>query len=280
MLPATPSTNANCSSFAHLTLPPRFRVLRRRLTDASIARTVASVATEGVLCTSLAGFSDITFPVSVGYLADKSGRIIAPLGSREAASNLAECKRVSFFAKAPRGGATAESVLTLVGEVESLSVDEDVSDADLKDVSTRTGKTSEELAALPWVRLAPERVHVFDAVRGVEAWVSAGDYAEAEPNPLAPAAQALLEKLNTQHTAALRRFAAVFAGVPGDEVASAEVLSVDQMGFDLKLQLGPSAPPSLIRAGFKLPPANAEEGTSVFMKLFQEAYERENGFMQ
>jgi hypothetical protein len=46
------------------------------------------------------------------------------------------------------------------------------------------------------------------------------------------------------------------------------------------LQLGPSAPPSTIRGGFKMPPANAEEGTSLFMKLFQEAYERENGFMK
>ena len=41
----------------------------------------------------------------------------------------------------------------------------------------------------------------------------------------------------------------------------------------------PSAIPSVVqvRAGFKMPPANEEEGTSIFMKLFQEAYERENG---
>jgi len=253
--------------------------VRRRLTDASIARTIACVAGEGILCTRLAGFED-AFPCSVQYFVDKTGRVLLPLSSAEAASNLAECKRVTFVAKAPRDGAAASSVLTLLGDVEDVKVDEEITDADLKDVSIKSGITVEELASKQWIRLMPERVHVFDAVREVEAWVASSEYSEAEPNPLAPVASTLLTKLNTQHAAALRRFAAFYAGVPATELTSAEVLSIDQMGFDLRLQLGPTAPPSLVRAGFRMPPANAEEGTSVFMKLFQEAYERENGFMQ
>ena len=46
------------------------------------------------------------------------------------------------------------------------------------------------------------------------------------------------------------------------------------------LTLCEDAPTSVVRAGFKQPPANEEEFTSVFMKLFQEAYERQNGFMK
>ena len=130
------------------------------------------------------------------------------------------------------------------------------------------------------MRLTPERVHVYDAVRSVESWIAPSEYAEAEANPLAPAARVLLEKLNTQHAAALKRFASVYAGVPAADLSLAEVISIDQMGFDMRMQLGPSAPTTTLRAGFKMPPANAEEGTSVFMKLFQEAYERENGFMK
>jgi hypothetical protein len=232
-----------------------------------------------VLITKLASFED-AFPTTAQFCVEKSGSVLTTVPSKEAATNLAESKRVSFYAKAPAGGAAANSVLSLFGTVEALNVDEDVSDADLMDISKATGESMEVLAAKPWVRLTPERVHIFDAVRSVESWIAVSEYTEAEANPLAPAARTLLNKLNSQHAPALKRFASVFAGVPAEDVSLAEIVSVDQMGFDLRLQLGPSAPPSTIRGGFKMPPANAEEGTSLFMKLFQEAYERENGFMK
>ena len=56
-------------------------------------------------------------------------------------------------------------------------------------------------------------------------------------------------------------------------------LSVRLVLTTRQAQLGPSAPVSTTRIGFRLPPGNEEEGISVFMKLFQEAYERQNGFM-
>jgi len=248
----------------------------QRLTDASIARTVATIAEEGVLCTALAG-QDIMFTTPAPFVVDKSGSVAFPIDSAEAASNLAENTRATFYAKAPKGGAASGSVLSLVGHAEPFTIDE-VSDADLNELSASCGVPTEALAAKAWARIAPERVHIFDAVRSAEAWVAPTDYAEAEPNLLAQTAPTLIAKLNTQHAAALRRFAGLFTGVPTDEL-TAEVVSIDQMGFDMRLQLGPIAPPSFVRAGFKYPPANAEEGTSVFMKLFQEAYERENGFL-
>lgn len=228
--------------------------------------------------TKLAGFED-AFPTHAPYVVEKSGSLLSPVPSKEAASNLAESKRVTFYARAPEGGAAAGSVLSLFGGVEELKAD-DVSDADLMDLSKATGESMEALAAKPWVRLTPERVHIFDSVRNVETWIALSEYVEAEANPLAPAAAMLLNKLNTQHEAPLKRFVSVYAGVPQEELSLAEIVSVDQMGFDIRMQLGPSAPISMLRAGFKMPPANAEEGTSIFMKLFQEAYERENGFMK
>ena len=65
-----------------------------------------------------------------------------------------------------------------------------------------------------------------------------------------------------------------------DTIAEAELLGVDQLGFDLRAKLNAAAPSTVMRIGFRMPPANEEEGISVFMKLFQEAYEREHGFMQ
>lgn len=86
-----------------------------------------------------------------------------------------------------------------------------------------------------------------------------------------------LSKMNGAHAQSLKRFAAVYCGMELSKVSSAELLGVDQLGFDLRVTQGGSS--SLTRVGFRLPPANEEEGVSVFMKLFQEAYEREQGWM-
>lgn len=80
-------------------------------------------------------------------------------------------------------------------------------------LSAATGKSAEVIAGRTWRRLIPSSVHLFDAVRGVEAWVAAADYSEATPNPLAPAATALLSKMNGAHAGNLKRFAAVYAGL-------------------------------------------------------------------
>ena len=61
---------------------------------------------------------------------------------------------MTFYAKAP-AGAAAGSVLSLFGSATTLNVDEDLSDADLLDVSKATGETVEALAAKPWVRRLP-----------------------------------------------------------------------------------------------------------------------------
>jgi len=252
-----------------------------RLTDAQGARTVAAVCSEGVLMSraQLPGAEGAAFSCTAPFVVDAEGCPIIPLASKEALSNLDNDAAASFFARAPRGGAASGSGLTLVGKAEAYSVD-DVDDATLNRLSEVTGVSVEEVAARTWRRVVPDSVHLHDAVRGSEAWVPVGEYSSAEPNPLAPSAADLLTKINKQHMPSLQRFAGVYAGVPAGDVQMAELLGVDQLGFDLQAKLGPDAPSSVMRIGFKQPPANQEEGISVFMKLFQEAYERENGFMQ
>lgn len=99
----------------------------------------------------------------------------------------------------------------------------------------RSGVSAEEIAKRSWRRLVPERVHLKDAVRGVEAWLPVVEYTTAEANPLAPVVTSLLSKINGLHKPALRRFAAVFTGVPIDDMSEAELLSVDQLGFDMRV---------------------------------------------
>ena len=40
------------------------------------------------------------------------------------------------------------------------------------------------------------------------------------------------------------------------------------------------APTQVRRVGFKMPPQNQEEALSLFMKLFQEVYERQQGWLE
>jgi len=253
----------------------------QRLTDAQAARTVAAVCSEGVLISraTMLGADGAAFASHAPFVVDEQGCPLTPLSSKEGTANLEQSTAASFFACAPRGGAAAGSGITLVGNVEAVSAD-DIDDATLNQLSQLIGASVEEVAKRPWRRLMVESVHLQDAVRGSEAWVPASEYSSADPNPLAPSAAALLTKINTMHMPALKRFAAVYAGVPAEQLAEAELLGVDQLGFDLMAKLNAAAPATTMRIGFKQPPANEEEGISVFMKLFQEAYERENGFMQ
>ena len=187
----------------------------QRLTEAQTARTVAAVCAEGVLSTvtHAPGIEGSPFSSYCPLVFDDQGHPLMPIASAETDTNLAKNPSATLYARAPSGGAASGSGLTLVGAMEKVSVDE-VDDASLNRVSTITGRSVEEVAKAAWWRLRAERVHLRDAVREAEGWVPASEYETAEPNPLATAAASLLAKINEQHAPALRRFAAVYAGVP------------------------------------------------------------------
>ena len=251
-----------------------------RLTDAQCAKTVTSVVSEGVLSTHFDGDGDgLNFNSHVDFFADEQGCPVFLLQSDQAADNLAAAASAGFFARAPRGLAQAGSSVRLTGSVEAYLSDE-ITDDKLVAMAAQTGLSVEQLAAAAWRRLVPARVHLTDVVRQVEAWVAPSDYADAEANPLAKSTAALLAKVNGKHAADLARFASVYTGA--GRVVAAELLLVDQLGFDMRvLSEGAGGAPERTthRVGLQMPPQNEEEAVSAFMKLFQEAYERENGFL-
>ncbi len=66
-------------------------------------------------------------------------------------------------------------------------------------------------------------------------WVTADDYLAAYPDPLAEAAAGIVEHMNRDHAAALIAYARHFAGEAADE---ATMVSVDRLGFKLRLRQG------------------------------------------
>ncbi len=68
---------------------------------------------------------------------------------------------------------------------------------------------------------------------GVMGWVSASDYQQAQPDPLAEAAAEILQHMNADHKDALILLAREFAGIGAQE---AVMTSVDRLGFHVRLK--------------------------------------------
>jgi heme oxygenase (biliverdin-IX-beta and delta-forming) len=68
---------------------------------------------------------------------------------------------------------------------------------------------------------------------GVMGWVAAEDYLQAEPDPLAEAAPAIIEHMNKDHGDSLLLLARHFAGIEADHAA---MTSVDRLGFHVRLK--------------------------------------------
>jgi putative heme iron utilization protein len=68
---------------------------------------------------------------------------------------------------------------------------------------------------------------------GVMGWVSAADYYQSEPDPLADTAAGIIRHMNTDHRDALILLARLFGGVESQE---ATMTSVDRLGFQLRLK--------------------------------------------
>jgi hypothetical protein len=66
-------------------------------------------------------------------------------------------------------------------------------------------------------------------------WVDAAEYRAARPDPLADAAQGILDHMNRDHAGALVEYARCFAGAEADEATMA---GVDRLGFKLRLRQG------------------------------------------
>jgi putative heme iron utilization protein len=68
---------------------------------------------------------------------------------------------------------------------------------------------------------------------GVMGWVTAEDYLQAEPDPLAEVAPAILEHMNKDHADSLLLLAKVFAGAVAEQ---ATMTAVDRLGFHVRLK--------------------------------------------
>lgn len=101
---------------------------------------------------------------------------------------------------------------------------------------------------------------------GVMGWVSAADYATAQPDPLAETAPGIVQHMNADHADALRLIARRFIGEAADEAA---MTAVDRLGFHLRLKSGDRLHGR--RVAFLREVKDSEEVRSVFVEMVLQA---------
>jgi putative heme iron utilization protein len=210
------------------------QALAPELTYGERARTLIHLGRVGALSTMSRKHPGWPFGSVMPYALDEAGRPLFLISSLAMhTQNIETDAHASLLvtqseAPDPLGAAR----LTLLGEVAKLPVD-DVPVA-------RKIYLSRHENARYWIDFedfAFYRMEITDAYFvggfGVMGWVTADDYLQAEADPLAEAAPAIIEHMNKDHADSLLLLAKFFAGA---EAEQATMTSVDRLGFHVRLK--------------------------------------------
>jgi heme iron utilization protein len=101
---------------------------------------------------------------------------------------------------------------------------------------------------------------------GVMAWVEAGDYEHAAPDPLAETGPGILAHMNADHVDSMILLARSYAQM---EAVEASMTSVDRLGFSLRLKTDQGIKGA--RINFLRPVATAQEARKVLIEMVKQA---------
>jgi putative heme iron utilization protein len=168
------------------------------------------------------------------YAIDGRGRPIFFISSMAMHThNLHEDRRASLLITQPdvSGDPLGSARVTLVGEVNEAPAAEV---RDLYLAQYENAKFWQDYTDFAYHRLEVAGIYFIGGF-GVMGWLSAEDYATAEPDPLAPAAAGIVQHMNADHADALRLIARYYAKEDADQAA---MTAVDRLGFHLRLVSG------------------------------------------
>lgn len=235
--------------------------------------------------------SGVPFGSHVDFVQDVSGNPVFLLAANaNHTRNLASDPACSLFCQPSSSAGQDGCRATLVGRIAPLFPSSSSQDKpqskqdaeeleDLKELYLETHTHAND--ALRYKDLFRfYRMHVDDVLfvsgYGVTSqWVSAPDFAGADPDPLAFDAPGIIQTLNRNSEADLKRLCRVFLQV--DDVATCSITGLDRLGFDVRVK-DERKQTSEFRVGFRETVANRFDVQSALVKTFQEAWERENGF--
>jgi putative heme iron utilization protein len=204
-------------------------------THAERARTLLHLSSVGTLSTLSRKQAGFPFGSLMPYTLDEVGRPLFLISTMAMhTQNLKADPRASLFVTqaSPDGDVLGAARVTLVGNVVQLS---DAEKAAAREVYLKAHPNSQywvDFTDFAFFRLEPVDIYYVGGF-GVMGWVSTADYITAQPDPLADAAKGILDHMNADHADTLVLLAKVHAGI---EAAAATMISVDRLGFQLRIQ--------------------------------------------
>eukprot|EP01041_Mallomonas_annulata_P008001 gene8001-16378_t len=254
-------------------------LIRPSITDK--ARTITHVCTSGTLSTLsvVDGIEGFPFGSYVDYILDSNGWPVLLLSEQSLHTvNLKKNPNVSLFCQLPRSQSAqtlaALSRVTTSGKIVPVAPEEL---AALKLAFTLIHPYAEQIVESPkfsFCKIQPEKIYFSGGFGVMATWVDVKEYELARPDVLAQEVPTMLSRINLEKQGELFLMCKHFLGL--SDVTLVRIQAIDRLGVDLRVQIGDLT--DEYRVAFRNIGNSAEDAKSEVMKLFQESWERENGF--
>ncbi|CAM9463869.1 unnamed protein product [Chrysoparadoxa australica] len=247
------------------------------------ARTVTHVANYGTLCTTsleeVEGLAGSPFGSHVDYVLDSNGWPTFLLAEASMHTrNIKANSKVSLLVQTPKlvdsQVTAALSRVTMVGHI--VEVDDDDELIQLKATFSLVHQYADQLVQSPqfkFYKLSPDMVYYVGGFGVQSRWLDVPAYEKAQPDILADEAPKIVARVNKEQVDDIALVCKQFLKLK--VVNSAVVTTVDRLGFDLRVKSGELT--DEFRIGFSQKVTSVEDAKSEIVKVFQEAWEKEQG---
>ena len=272
--------------------------LKIRLNVNEKARTVTSVCTSGTLCTSSSheGIEGAPFGSYVDYVLDDDGNPVLLMNEMSMHTINIRDNAINNPNGSGSGLVTLFTQLAGTGQdVSRCSLTGTIVQIDAKtapDIGTIRMRYSiahayaDQVMDSPkfhFYRLLPAKIYFVGGFGVLAKWVDPLDYQHSTPDILAQEAADICARINRDHMEDLRLTTRHLLQVEA-AIEKVRLTSVDRLGMDLRVTSQKGARRNKLitdefRVGFRIPVISVEDAKSEILKVFQEAWEKGNGYV-
>ena len=232
------------------------------------ARTLAHITRIGSLSTLSRKQAGFPFGSVMPYGLDEQGRPIFLISTMAMhTQNLKADPRASLLIVQPDadGDPLGAARVTLVGNIPLVPQAEVANARDLYLKTYANSKYWVDFEDFSFYRMDVVDVYYVGGF-GVMGWVSASEYAQSQPDPLADSMGEIIQHMNADHKEALVQLARKFARMESEE---ATMTAVDRLGFHLRLKTQDGMRGT--RIAFLREVSNPDETRKVLVEMVQQA---------
>lgn len=261
-----------------------------RLTVNERARTVTGACFSGTLCTTSKqeGIDGSPFGSYVDYVLDDDGNPVLLMNDMSMHTinidSAGEDGLCSLFVQLSHPGSTGQDVsrCNVTGKITKI----DNNAPDMGSIKLRYSIRHSyadrvmDSSKFSFYRLTPSKVYFVGGFGVLAKWVPVEEYKSAEPDILAGEAFTIVKKLNKdEHNEDLKLVATHLLNL--ENIEDIRVTSIDRLGFDIRVTNRVTrlkVKTNEFRLGFRIPVISVEDAKSEVLKIFQEAWEKGQGY--